>query len=76
MVLGDMDSKLVSRQSKRRVMPEENNDFVVDIDEEKKRHKPKGFLHMLKATSKEFCSSTSLHGLQYIGEKHRHVLER
>jgi hypothetical protein len=24
----------------------------------------------------EFCQSTSLHGLQYIGEKNRHVLER
>jgi hypothetical protein len=24
----------------------------------------------------EFCRSTSLHGLQYIGEKQRHVLER
>lgn len=76
LALEDMESKLVSRQSKRHVMPEENNDFVVDIDEEKKQRKLKGILHLLKANSMEFCRSTSLHGLQYIGEKQRHVLER
>ena len=76
LVLGDMDSKLVSRQSKIQVTPEENNDFVMDIDEEKKRSKPKGFFKLLKANWMEFCRSTSLHGLQYIGEKERHVLER
>jgi hypothetical protein len=71
-----MESKLVSQQPKRRVTPEENNDFVVDIDEEKKRSEPKGFFKLLKTISVEFCRSTSLHGLQYIGEKQRHVLER
>jgi hypothetical protein len=71
-----MESKLVSRQSKIRVTPEENNDFVMDIDEEKKRNKPKGFFELLKVNSMEFCRSTSLHGLQYIGEEQRHVLER
>jgi hypothetical protein len=57
-------------------MPGENSDFVVDIDEEKKRSKPKGFFKLLKANSLEFCGSTSLHGLHYVGEKQRHVLER
>jgi len=71
-----MEGKLVSRQSKRQVTPEENSDYVVDIDEEKKRSKPKGFFKLLKANSVEFCRSTSLHGLQYVGEKQRHVLER
>ena len=66
----------MSRQSKIRVTPEENNDFVLDIDEEKKRSEPKGFFKLLKANSVEFCQSTSLHGLQYVGEKQRHVLER
>ena len=76
LVLGDMESKLVLRQPKVRVTPEENSDFVMDIDEEKKRNKPKGFLKLVKANSVEFCQYTSLHGLQYIGEKNRHVLER
>ena len=76
MVLGDMENKLVSRQSKRPETPEENRDFVMNIDEEKKQSKPKGFFKLLKANSMEFCRSTSLHGLQYIGEKQRHVLER
>jgi hypothetical protein len=71
-----MESKLALRQPKVRVTPEDNNDFVIDIDEEKKRCKPKGFLKLLKTNSVEFCQSTSLHGLQYIGEKNRHVLER
>jgi hypothetical protein len=71
-----MESKLVTRQPKRRVTPEENNDFVVNIDEEKKRSEPKGFFKHLKTSSMEFCRSTSLHGLQYVGEKQRHVLER
>jgi len=71
-----MESQLESRPSKRNVRPEENNDFVLDIDEENKRIKPKGFFKLLKANSMEFCQSTSLHGLQYIGEKQRHVLER
>jgi hypothetical protein len=71
-----MESNLVSRQSKRRVTPEGNSDFVVDIGEEKKRNKPKAFFKLLKANSVEFCRSTSLHGLQYVGEKQRHVLER
>jgi hypothetical protein len=71
-----MGSKLVSRQSRRRVASEENSDFVVDIDEEKNRSKPKGFFKLLKANSAEFCQSTGLHGLKYIGEKQRHVLQR
>jgi hypothetical protein len=71
-----MENKLVSRQSKRRGTPEENRDFVMGIDEEKKQSKPKGFFKLLKANSMEFCQSTSLHGLQYIGEKQKHVLER
>jgi hypothetical protein len=71
-----MESKLLLQQIKVLVTPEENSDFVLEIDEEKKRSKPKGFLKLLKANSMEFCQSTSLHGLQYIGEKNRHVLER
>jgi hypothetical protein len=71
-----MESKLVSQQPERRVTLEENNDFVMDIDEQKKRSEPKGFFKQLKASSIEFCQSTSLHGLQYVGEKQRHVLER
>jgi len=65
-----------SRHSKKRLTPEENKDFVVDIDEEKERSKPKGIFKLLKANLMEFCRCTSLHGLQYVGEKQRHVLER
>jgi hypothetical protein len=32
--------------------------------------------NLLRKNAMEFCCSTSLHGLQYIGEKHRHVSER
>jgi hypothetical protein len=71
-----MGRKSVTRQPKRRVTLEENNDFVMDIDEEKKRSEPKGFFKLLKTSSMEFCQSTSLHGLQYVGEKQRHVLGR
>jgi hypothetical protein len=71
-----MERNLMLRQPKVREQPEENRDFVVDIDEENKQSKPKGFFKLLKANCVQFCQSTSLHGLQYIGEKNRHVLER
>jgi hypothetical protein len=71
-----MEIRLVSRQSKKRAMPKEHNDIFVDIEDQNKGHKPNGFFQSLKASSVEFCSSTSLHGLQYVGEKQRHVLER
>jgi hypothetical protein len=57
-------------------MPKECNDFVVDVDEGKKWRKPNGLFHVLKNNAMEFCCSTSLHGLQYVGEKRRHVSER
>ena len=71
-----MESELVSRRTERRVNPEGNSDFVLDVDEEKKRSKPNGFFKDLKANSAEFCRSTSLHGLHYVADKQRHAVER
>jgi hypothetical protein len=71
-----MTCKLGSPQATRRVTSKECNDFVVDIEEDKKWRKPSGLFNLLRNNTKEFCCSTSLHGLRYIGEDHRHVSER
>jgi hypothetical protein len=71
-----MTLKLGSPQAARRVTSKECNDFVVDIEEDKKWRKPNGLFNLLKKNAMEFCCSTSLHGLQYIGESHRHASER
>jgi hypothetical protein len=71
-----MARELVSPQTTQSVPPKECNDFVLDIEEDKKQRKPTGLFHLLKSNSTEFCRSTSLHGLQYIGEKNRNMTER
>jgi hypothetical protein len=71
-----MAGKFVSPRATRRVKPKENKDFVVDIEDDKKWRKPSGLFQSLKTNATEFCCSTSLHGLQYVGDKQRHTSER
>jgi hypothetical protein len=71
-----MACELVSRRATQSVPPKECNDFVLDKEEDKKQRKPTGLFHLLKSNSTEFCRSTSLHGLQYVGEKNRNMTER
>jgi hypothetical protein len=71
-----MARRLESPCAIRRVRPKERKHYVVDIEEDTKFHKPDGLFQLLKKNAMEFCCSTSLHGLQYVGEKQRHISER
>ncbi|PSN34454.1 hypothetical protein C0J52_20177 [Blattella germanica] len=48
------------------------NKIEIDEGEKKKQRNSLGF----KENYLEFCRSTSLHGLQYVGEQHRPMIER
>ncbi|XP_023715587.1 pickpocket protein 28 isoform X2 [Cryptotermes secundus] len=72
----DMTCKLGSPQATRRTTSKKCDDFVMDIEEDNKWRKPNGLFDLLRNNTMEFCCSTSLHGLRYIGENHRHASER
>ncbi|XP_069695435.1 pickpocket protein 28-like isoform X2 [Periplaneta americana] len=67
---------MLSRKIKMDASITKKDDFVMDIEDDKKILKTNGFLHIIKTNSMEFCRSTSLHGLQYVGEEHRTITER
>lgn len=70
-VARNMECELVSLQATQTDMPQKCNDI-----EDKNQCKRTGLFHLLKTGSVEFCRSTSLHGVQYIGDKNRNVTER
>jgi hypothetical protein len=72
----DMACKLASPLAIRRMTPKESKDFVLDVEDGKKWRERNGLFQLLKKNMEEFCCSTSLHGLQYVGEKQRHTSER
>ncbi|XP_069695427.1 pickpocket protein 28-like isoform X2 [Periplaneta americana] len=52
------------------------NEFNTENADVNKLRKRNTFTQLMRDNSMEFCRSTTLHGLQYVGEKHRSFLER